>query len=203
MFQYGMCALEVMFLKIRRLPPMGEAVSWWQGVYVFFLFFAGAANLSQALSFNRLNAQQLGERLLRWSGHYGQHYVDSQKVWKAKKKNKGQKRKDWWAAVKDYHNQGGTDGQDQDGQDPDHNKPHGGDGLDGTPPIAAPVDKSPMPPVQWDFSGAPWNKKPRVEVVDDDDETTKTGGGADHKKEKEDGKSSSSKPGLKVRIFGP
>ena len=104
--------------------------------------------------------------------------------------------------MKDYHNQGGTDGQYQDGQD-NHNKPPGGDGLDGTPPIAAPVDKSPMPPVQWDFSDAPWNKKPRVEVVDDDDETTKTGAGADHKKEKEDGKRSSSKPGLKDRTFGP
>ena len=89
--------------------------------------------------------------------------------------------------MKDYHNQGGTDG----------------DGLGGTPPVAAPLDKSPTQPAQWDFSDAPWNKKPRVEVVDDDDETTKTGGGADHKKEKEDDKSSSSKPGLKVRIFGP
>ena len=39
MFQYGMCALEAMFLKIRRLNPMGEAVSWWQGVHVFFCFF--------------------------------------------------------------------------------------------------------------------------------------------------------------------
>lgn len=197
MFQYGMCGLEAMFLKIRRLPPMGEAVSWWQRVYVFFFFLLGQ------LSFNRLNAQQLGERLLRWSGHYGQHYVDSQKVWKAKKQNKGQKRQAWWAAVKDYHNQGGTDGQVQDGQDPDHNQPADGDGLGGTPPVAAPLDKSPTQPAQWDFSDAPWNKKPRVEVVDDDDETTKTGGGADHKKEKEDDKSSSSKPGLKVRIFGP
>ena len=155
MFQYGMCALEAMFLKIRRLPPMGEAVSWWQGVYVFFLFFAGAANLS----FNRLNAQQLGERLLRWSGHYGQHYVDSQKVWKGKKKNKGQKRKDWWAAVKDYHNQGGTDGQDQDGQDPDHNKAPGGDGLDGTPPIAAPVDKKPYAASPMGFQWCPLEQK--------------------------------------------
>ena len=86
MFQYGMCGLEAMFLKIRRLPPMGEAVSWWQRVYVFFFFLLGQ------LSFKSLNAQQLGERLLRWSGHYGQHYVDSQKVWKAKKQNKGQKR---------------------------------------------------------------------------------------------------------------
>ena len=167
---------------------------------MFFSFFLVGQQI-KALSFTRLTAQQLGERLLRWSGHYGQNYVDSEKVWKCKKKNKGVKRQHWWAAVKEFHNQGGPDGQHLDGSD-NQNKPPGDDGLDGAPPSAAPIDKSAMP-VRWDFSDAPWNKKPRIEVVEDD-KTTKTGAEADRKKEKEDGKSSSSQPEEgKVRIFGP
>ena len=168
--------------------------------FMFFSFFLVGQQI-KALSFTRLTAQQLGERLLRWSGHYGQNYVDSEKVWKCKKKNKGVKRQHWWAAVKEFHNQGGPDGQHLDGSD-NQNKPPGDDGLDGAPPSAAPIDKSAMP-VPWDFSDAPWNKKPRIEVVEDD-KTTKTGAEADRKKEKEDGKSSSSQPEEgKVRSFGP
>ena len=96
----------------------------------FVSFFAWGSK-SQALSFNRLNAQQLGEQVsFVGLATMGSTMWTSQKVWKAKKKNKGKKRKDWWAAVKDYHNQGGTDGQDQRWPtDPDHNKLHGGDGA--------------------------------------------------------------------------
>ena len=60
---------------------------------------------AKALSFTRLSADQLGQRLLRWSGHYsGDQQVSSKKVWKSKKKNKGRKREQWWAQVKEYHN---------------------------------------------------------------------------------------------------
>lgn len=60
---------------------------------------------AKALSFTRLSADQLGQRLLRWSGHYsGDQQVSSKKVWKTKKKNKGWKREQWWAQVKEYHN---------------------------------------------------------------------------------------------------
>ena len=157
------------FLLWRRQSPGDNG-------FMFFSFFLVGQQI-KALSFTRLTAQQLGERLLRWSGQH------------------------WWAAVKEFHNQGGPDGQHLDGSD-NQNKPPGDDGLDGAPPSAAPIDKSAMP-VPWDFSDAPWNKKPRIEVVEDD-KTTKTGAEADRKKEKEDGKSSSSQPEEgKVRIFGP
>eukprot|EP00438_Fugacium_kawagutii_P002729 Skav225085 [mRNA] locus=scaffold1341:52003:54420:- [translate_table: standard] len=55
----------------------------------------------QALSFNRLGAQQLGERLLSWQGGGGGH-VDSNKVWKSKK-NKGKKRLQWQQEAINYH----------------------------------------------------------------------------------------------------
>lgn len=101
---------------------------------------------TEALAFNRLNAQQLGQRLLRWQGQNSQ-WVDSYKV-KKTKKNKGQKRKQWWKDVKDWHAQQTGNGNQNDGKD-------------STAP-AAPT-----------FPTAPWNQPPvdsTIKVPDDDEE---------------------------------
>ena len=96
--------------------------------------------LLKALSFTRLSADQLGQRLLRWSGHYsGDQQVSSKKVWKSKKKNKGRKREQWWAQVKEYHNKQ---------NDGDQTAANGGGG-------ASPNDGGSM--FGNNFPDAPWN----------------------------------------------
>ena len=59
---------------------------------------------AQALSFNKLPAAELGQRLLQWgAADWGQGPVTTTRVQKAKKKNRGTKRNQWMAEVKAFH----------------------------------------------------------------------------------------------------
>ena len=59
--------------------------------------------LAQALSFTKLPAGELGQRLLQWgAADWGQGHVTSARVQKSKK-NKGKKRHQWIAEVKAFH----------------------------------------------------------------------------------------------------
>lgn len=100
---------------------------------------------SKALSFNRLNAEQLGQRLLRWCGS-NDSVVDTAKVKKGKK-NKGKKRPQWQQEAWNYHHglpKGTPKGQGKGGSPPDVEYVPGDDEAVGGAPR---------------FADAPWRQR--------------------------------------------
>ena len=182
LLEHGLCSLVLgqvfvqLFFAEEEFSCAGGFLLWngspiYPGRPIYFC----CLHETEALAFNRLNAQQLGERLLRWQGQNNQ-WVDSYKVKKAKK-NKGLKRKQWW-----------EDRQAAKGKEK---------GTKSTPPdgTGAPAD----------FSSAPWNQPPShtIEVKDDDEPVDPDAMEPLFKGPKDDEFDGALGPVLMPKIFGP